>query len=547
MDDSTSSANSLHTFVEWYKTCRTGHASCKKALGQMRFVPSRLVDVGSTDYSPWRILTSEDLASKQPYDMEYMTLSHCWGNASFLTLDSQNLARLREGMPSSMLPLTFEEALYVARQLGCRLLWIDSLCILQDSLEDWRRESLQMSEIYSNAVCNIAATASYDPDNGLFRDRDPHLIAPCIVWATWKGEKSSQFVITDSGGFMDQVVNAPLNQRAWVFQERVLSTRLLQFGNEQIFWQCRQLDACEGQPRGTAYGLGVGRPTFRSEESSLRHCVRMVMASSETAEFVDDFFQIWQYIVAKYTEAELTQPSDKLIALSGIADILRKAYKDEYLAGIWRSHLPAALLWHRITDYNFRAAFSELFSKQRQMARAPSWSWASLEGIILFGDWWRFPHQRHLLKPISSVLAAEVSEDVNAASKSFPQGFIKLEAFVLHGIYFQPTDAIPPGKFVSEPTEFPVYVVEDTPIEIPSLSLYCALISRRFATVKGETYCHFEGLLLQPEDTQDGAFTRFGYCIVEQPCSAERFEAMTTPADISELLKNFERRDITLL
>jgi hypothetical protein len=46
------------------------------------------------------------------------------------------------------MPATFFDATIITRELGYRYLWIDSLCIVQDFLEDWEAESQNMGNIY---------------------------------------------------------------------------------------------------------------------------------------------------------------------------------------------------------------------------------------------------------------------------------------------------------------------------------------------------------------------------------------------------------------
>lgn len=99
-----------------------------------------------------------------------MTLSHCWGNPpSVFKLKTTNLASLLKQIPP--LSKTFEDAIVCTRAVGARYLWIDCLCILQDDVRDWERESALMASVYHNALCNLAATASSDSNGGFFRDR----------------------------------------------------------------------------------------------------------------------------------------------------------------------------------------------------------------------------------------------------------------------------------------------------------------------------------------------------------------------------------------
>ncbi|KAE8453294.1 hypothetical protein EG329_011361 [Mollisiaceae sp. DMI_Dod_QoI] len=76
----------------------------------------------------------------------------------------------------SLIPLqTFQDAIWVTQSLGFSYIWIDSLCIVQDDEDDWRQESALMSQVYGNAVVNIAATKAENGSVGLFAERDIHV------------------------------------------------------------------------------------------------------------------------------------------------------------------------------------------------------------------------------------------------------------------------------------------------------------------------------------------------------------------------------------
>jgi hypothetical protein len=71
-------------------------------------------------------------------------------------------------IPVAELPLTFQDAVNITRALSQHLLWIDSLCIIQDDQADWERESARMASVYQNAFLTIAATSSHDSKGGCF-------------------------------------------------------------------------------------------------------------------------------------------------------------------------------------------------------------------------------------------------------------------------------------------------------------------------------------------------------------------------------------------
>jgi hypothetical protein len=84
-----------------------------------------------------------------------------------------NITSIRSRIIVKELSNTFQHANIACRQLGIDYLWVDSLCIIQDSVSDWNDESVLMSQIYESSVCNLAATTARDGKDGLVFPRDP--------------------------------------------------------------------------------------------------------------------------------------------------------------------------------------------------------------------------------------------------------------------------------------------------------------------------------------------------------------------------------------
>jgi hypothetical protein len=171
--------------VRWLKTCLREHHACGPDA-ESRVLPRRLVQIGppGTSLDP-RLVETDQL----PLTTRYITLSHCWGTETFFCLKRENVNQLKEHIPFHQLSKVFQDAIVVLRRLGLLYIWIDSLCIVQDQLEDWRIESSKMGEVYRNSLCNIAATGFGDGGSGLFVERgllvlhaERILINADIIW-----------------------------------------------------------------------------------------------------------------------------------------------------------------------------------------------------------------------------------------------------------------------------------------------------------------------------------------------------------------------------
>ncbi|KAH8894471.1 HET-domain-containing protein [Thozetella sp. PMI_491] len=254
------------------------------------------------------------------------------------------------------MPATLREAAFVARDLGIRYLWIDALCILQggsDDLEaqlDWKLESSRMNLVYGNAYITIVATASSDCGSGLI-PRSPG--GEALKLSSRVKDKYCGTGVIDFGC-------EPLFGRGWAHQEWLLSARLLAFTSVgmQFFcdvWTVRSTHACH------SFRLPRSRNQFDARD--------------------------WIKVIIDFCGRNLTEPRDKLPAISGLAkrfsEIANGALGD-YLAGLWRARLPHDLTWKRCPEaaMHFPQTTNSGRSYIDKSTRAPSWSWAAIDGPI---------------------------------------------------------------------------------------------------------------------------------------------------------------------
>ena len=367
--DSPSCVNLAHT---WLSECQKEHPKCRAYSGLHPILPKRVIDVGS----PGEPLVRIHVGSFQEHG-HYVTLSHCWGDANFLKLTLANENALRDSFSISLLPKTFREAIQFTRAVSVRYLWIDSLCIVQDSLEDWAEQSALMGQIYKNCLFNIAATKSPNSEGGLYFSRDPKLIRPLKLAVKWReapGQSKYQgvYYVWLSDIWWDHIEGSPLNKRGWVLQERLLAPRTLHF-SDQIFWDCKTKSCCEIIPSGEPSTRGW-QDFYREFSAVLEKLLTSDSIFNERHnELGQKAYFGWWFAIDKYSKCQLTHDNDILVAISGIAKVMARAVKDEYLAGHWRRTLLLDLLWRpwNISKHLICAS-----------PRAPTWSWASIKGAI---------------------------------------------------------------------------------------------------------------------------------------------------------------------
>jgi hypothetical protein len=341
--------------MSWIEECQSQH-KCSRVLTSS-WKPTRLIFVGNPDEN---IQSHLCLSATIPEQKPYMTLSHSWGSANIFRLLSTNVEDVMKELPVSQLSRVFQDAINLTRQLGIEYIWIDSLCIIQDSSEDWATESQLMDRVYQHSWCSIAATGFRDGLKSFYVERDPKIIQPRKLRVKLKSDKPTKTGSKHVRGvyyFVENIweayiTNAPLNQRAWVLQERLLSPRILHMGCNQVYWECAQLEACETFPNGLPKSLECGYKSGAWALNSEGQFPRDDLDEVCPRDLEKELYDLWyKTVVPFYNVANLTRYEDKLVAISGVAKKMQGLIEDKYVAGLWEKDLLHQLLWimHKAT------------------------------------------------------------------------------------------------------------------------------------------------------------------------------------------------------
>lgn len=219
LDETNDSNMSKHLARQWHSDCKANHAQCgsQRASGSRNWRPTRLISFTLSSGPGTDVVQLVDGASL-PDEAEYVALSHCWGKVHLIRLLASTEAQLRAGYPISRLPKTFREAIQVCRWLVYRYIWIDSLCIIQDSARDWQTESQTMKLVYGQGAITIAAANASDSTKGLFTKRNPNSIIPPIVPCIWPSswwEARQPCCVIDMHFRTDNIEYSNLAFRGW--------------------------------------------------------------------------------------------------------------------------------------------------------------------------------------------------------------------------------------------------------------------------------------------------------------------------------------------
>ncbi|KAK1966919.1 HET-domain-containing protein [Colletotrichum sublineola] len=476
---STGSPETLRFIRSCLEHCLANHQVCGAAKAQKAWFPTRLIEVEGPIA---RLIVTKETPPRGPY----VSLSHCWGGADIIKCTEKTFPELRKGILASDLPATFRDALSAIRSLGVAYIWIDSLCIIQDSPSDWAAESKTMLNVYQHSILNLAATQSRNSHSGLFVRRTPEslLSGPFPIS---NGALSGSFVAVEAA--LDKpywtvaVDNAPLNTRGWVLQERVISPRVAHFTSDQVIWDCPELTAAETVPSGAQ-----AMPRMVPSGIGPKRGSSLLKVPQEQ----DRGLGQWGTIVQAYSQCHLTFPSDKVVALSGVVDYLRLKLKDKFYAGLWRAQMEMQLCWMAVEP-----------SAAKRNASVPSWSWMSVDCAV-------DTPQHHEYDGYVVKLLVEVV-DVDETTETDNEGRIWLRG-VLSPVTFE---AQPRPRLVGPGMEHLVHLALDTAdaVDATGSLFFVPIFDVREPNIAGmnQSFSELKGLLLEKLDGEPGRYLRRGH------------------------------------
>lgn len=284
------------------------------------------------------------------------------------------LEELRSHSSVHKLPQTVNDAIRVCVGLEVDYLWIDILCILQEDKEDKKRELAMMPNIYQRAWVTISASTAKHVSEGFLEDRafstsDERVIS--LPYVSADGQRGGFMIAAISAKFADPGIydkSEPIHGRAWTYQERRLSPRLLDFSRWNLMCICRTgaffeehgLIDWSSPPAEWHWNLPANLRQFNNSVPCLEN----------------QHLPAWHSVVREYASRKLTLPTDKLTAIGALAQIYKENHEYRYIAGLWEETLVDDICW--VVFPECEPLDGTLLPRPHEY-RAPSWSWAAID------------------------------------------------------------------------------------------------------------------------------------------------------------------------
>jgi hypothetical protein len=334
--------------------CQSNHGEC--ALLERTRLPTRVIDVSG----PLARADQVKLYITAPGGEwgQYVTLSYCWGGPQAVCLKRDTIFDFTRGIRLDHLPRTLQDAITTTRRLGFRYLWVDALCIIQDSDEDKLVEIQNMGNVYRNSTLTISAARAETVCDGISPPTNQSHSKTLTVELLMVGGEKGNMILTS--GSSSPFTSLPINRRGWTLQESILSRRTLAFGDEAA-WMCAKK---RYQPL-VPGPISCGECLLPKPVAVLRHYGRH--DDNEMA-------SVWDVIVENFCRRSLTVADDRVWAIMGIMNVLEEVWRDKCLFGLWKTRFIVDAAW----------ASSPTRGSTRSN-RAPSWSWMSLDNVVHCG------------------------------------------------------------------------------------------------------------------------------------------------------------------
>ncbi|KAI0556264.1 HET-domain-containing protein [Xylaria curta] len=364
---SVSIEDSTSAIASWFHECCTNHAHIDDRWKQSK--PKRLLSVG-LDEKPMRLVLSDTISN----NIQYATLSYCWGRSHPLKSTKDSFKEFEEAVPTELLPATYREFIKIARALAIPYVWIDALCIIQDDKDEWQHEAARMGDIFQGSTLTIVATQSSDtlegcfpvteqadPNNGaLLRVRQQQTEKPDILARIYKGDFRQSSV-------QDSIIS----DRGWTLQEQLLSPRIVYCMENDVHWQCQ-----------TCFRTQTGLEFDTTEALALRLQILAPSANPTTEEYWQ-YANVWHRIIENYNRRLFTYKTDKVPAIAGITKHMASVLNDTPILGLWERTFGVDLAWIAPSG-GTRHEIAERMG-------LPSWTWLGFQGDLSYTLWTEEP------------------------------------------------------------------------------------------------------------------------------------------------------------
>ncbi|KAH9895470.1 hypothetical protein F4778DRAFT_794365 [Xylariomycetidae sp. FL2044] len=337
----------------WIRVCDSNHKACRRSDDDKKAplpMPTRLIEVGETI----RLINSTSLKPSQ-----YLALSHCWGplmeSEKFCTY-KRNIEQHLTSIDFKRLPKTFRDAITVDRGLGINYIWIDSLCIIQDDMDDWKTEAAQMERVFSGAYCTIAASSAKSSLEGFLSRKEER----SYVTLNLENQRVL-YVCPFIDDFHGDVELGELSSRGWVLQERALSRRSIHFTSNQVYWECGHGVQCETLAR-----LHNSKAEFLGDANFPRSALNYYRDGRQL--LIQDLYE-------RYSRLAFSKPADRSMAILGLQERLSQSFHTPAAYGCFSAYFARGLLW-KSSEVHFMRSIPD--------CPVPSWSWFGKQGPIKY-------------------------------------------------------------------------------------------------------------------------------------------------------------------
>lgn len=338
-------------------TCMKHH-TCGSDKSSSPLLPDRVIWIEAYNVTGIQLVESPRIRA------QYIALSYCWGpvNQDTYLTTAGTLCERKSGMRYKDLPRLFQDVIKTARSLGIEYIWIDRLCIIQGSDEDFHSQAPKMGEIYGNATLTIAAASANTENDGILTTREDVCSSPFKCSFDWEGvtpvQVRSRRLWHPLSKEKEGGMYGKLSTRAWIWQERLLATRTIFFTPGGLKFECRRHSVWEGFQDGQ---------TGHSWSTQLDNVTEMS----------------WTKLVEDYMTRDITRPSDRPHAIEAVVKRFKRATNWSPCWGLWEDNLTTCLAW---CSMRLPGGSGYVYCRPNPGHHIPSWSWLSIDGPVSYAN-----------------------------------------------------------------------------------------------------------------------------------------------------------------